>query len=182
MKRLLSVILLAVLIAGLLLSMVGCGGDTKQAKEYMKEADKLSDKVESSMGELQSELSGAFTNVSDVESYKAAVAGVKEITGRLMKESEEAVSAYEKIDSLKGVDDYKEYANLKIEAGETFQEMLKTTDDFLDELEKMVVDGTITDEIGNSMLETFEADMADLTDTLEKADEKADALKSEKKL
>lgn len=183
MKRLLSVILLVIMVAGLLFAVVGCGsGDTKQAKEYTKEADELADKVESSMGELQSEMSSAFTNVSDVDSYKAAVANVKEITARLMKESNEAVDAYEKINGLNGVEDYKEYADLKIEAGETFQDMLTLTDDFLDELEKMVIDGTITEATGNSMLEKFETDMAELTDKLEETDQKADDLQEKKKL
>lgn len=118
MKRFL-VVLLAVMMTASLLGVLGCGGDTGKAKEYMKTADTAFVALEKKLGEmgaLSEELIGAavtgnLTAITPEKTEKVS-ALVEEVTPEI-----EAVKAeYKKILDLKGVEDYAEYATAMIAA------------------------------------------------------------------
>jgi hypothetical protein len=110
--------LLLVLVLGVtLLAVVGCGGDTDQAKEYIKEADAAYEAVNKKMEALSETLattvggamSGNFSAITP-ETMSATAATIDEV----LKELPEVAKLYEKVEDLEGVEDYQNYADAMV--------------------------------------------------------------------
>lgn len=157
----------------------GCGGgNTGQAKEYIK----LADQINSERGSKNTELLNAWKTVRETDDPTARKTAWDESQGiyneveSLIKEEK---AEYEKIKKLTGVEDYVKYADLKIQALDAFDGSLKATNDFLQKL--------YNDEFGSQQekeaaLQQYQVDADKLQKENEQADKEAEQLKKDKNL
>ena len=183
MKRPLTITVGLLLIITMLALLAGCGGsESAKAKEYMQEGDRLVSEIESESEDLMSEMSQAFYQVADIDSFLLAVDETKSITAELSDKTDEAIAQFEKIEALEGVEDYKDYAFYKIGSAFFFQEILKTIDTFLDEMVQAVESGTVDEDTLNQIVQTFQDEIAQLGSELDETERMAEEVKEEKNL
>lgn len=116
MKKVL-VVVMVVILGVAMLAVVGCGGDTDTAKEYMKAADTATEAMLKKGDALDKETetmlgAAAMGDVSSID--PSEVGAVEENINLVISESQAAKMLYEKILPLEGVDTYIEYANAMI--------------------------------------------------------------------
>ena len=114
MRKLLA-LMMVVLVGVALLAIAGCSsGDTSTAKTDLKAADAAYNKLSTDLAQLQTTLvpvlggalTGDFSNVTQ-QNLQAADSSITPAVQR----TSEVAAEYAKVDSLKGVDDYKAYAD-----------------------------------------------------------------------
>ncbi|MBU4194062.1 MAG: hypothetical protein KKE79_04715 [Actinobacteria bacterium] len=117
MKKVL-VVALVVMLGVASLAVVGCGGDTDQAKEYMVAADAANDVLTVASDKLDKSteaIIGAAIS-GDLSAVDATVvATVGSDIEALIAECDQVKEMYKNITSLEGVEDYVDYANNMIE-------------------------------------------------------------------
>jgi hypothetical protein len=182
MKRVKVVAVVIVLLAGSLSLLAGCGGDTGRAKEYMKEGDKIQAELATGSSELATSMPKARANVTDAAAMQKAAEDVKALTADLDAKADKAIAEFEKIEGLSGVEDYKEYAALEIEADKVTKNMLVGIDKFLDELEAMASSGDATEEQVAKATETYRQDLGESIKKMMEVETEAVQLKKDKKL
>ncbi len=180
MRRFVSLVLVVVLALLVVALLPGCGGDTKQAQEYMENGDKLVERLQSEANTWQSDVSASMANVSDPAAFQAAIDKAKASANELSKTAGEAKAEFEKILDLEGVEDYVEYAELQIEALDKFQELITKTNSFFDQMAAMVSSGDVTGL--TAAQEQYTTEVNALGEEINKLDEEAQELKSEKDL
>ncbi|MBU4240782.1 MAG: hypothetical protein KKE43_04700 [Actinobacteria bacterium] len=113
MKKVL-VVALVVMLGVASLAVVGCGGDTDQAKEYMVAADAANDVLTVASDKLDKSteaIIGAAIS-GDLSAVDATVvATVGSDIEALIAECDQVKEMYKNITSLEGVEDYVDYAN-----------------------------------------------------------------------
>lgn len=143
MKKLLMASVVVLLVVALM-AVAGCGGDTGKAKDQMKVADDAYNKVKTQMDELQNSLtavlggavSGNFSALTP-DVVKKADDGIKAVVAELP-----AVKAeYQKITTLKGVDDYVTYANDMIKTVDLDESVLKQGQQLVEAIAPMIQAG-----------------------------------------
>jgi hypothetical protein len=182
MKRLVTSGIIAMLLVAVIACVSGCGGDTKQAQQYMKAGDAQMAQVETKANELSAQVGAAFTDITSPAAFSAAVAKVKSLADEITAEAQKAKAEYEKIKPLKGVPDYKKYAALQILIVDTEEELMKRMNAFLDQSAAIVSSGTGSTEQLTALQQSFQADIDKLTNAIGKAEEQANKLKSDKNL
>jgi len=128
------VIACAVLMLVPVVVLAGCGGgDTGQARDYLQQAEQLSEK----RGAGNTELLNAWRTVREAEDPAAKQEAWEEaerVYGEVEALLQEEKAEYEKITGLEGAGDYAEYAELKIKELNAFEQILTATNDFLRKL------------------------------------------------
>lgn len=180
MKRFATVAVVVMLSISLVFVLAGCGGDTAQAKEYMEQGDRLVQQLQEEAQEWQTGVTTSMQDVSDPEKYAAAIDRAKSSANDLGDTAEEAKAEFQKIKGLEGVDDYKEYADLQIEALDKFQELIVRTNSFFDQVVAMVNAGDIT---GITTAQTaYQTEVNELGKDISDLDEEAQTLKADRDL
>jgi len=150
MKRALVIVLAAALALSMLAVLAGCGGDANkdEAKGLMQAGDNYMSEVDIALTELtemQTELAttamGGDMSAVTGEAGAAMTEEVMGILDTIAENLELAKAEYEKILALDGVQDYKDYANLMIDAVDIYLEQLDYTSELvvtlIDALEAM---------------------------------------------
>ena len=172
MKKCVTLTLVIMLVATVAVLLPGCGSDTKQAKEYMQQGDRLAKQYDGERTAWEQTVNSA-TSAADMEKIKSSANDMSKTVG-------EAKAVYEKIIALNGVADYAKYADLEIKALGEKQEFITLTTTYLDQLAPRIASGdifnlpSISDKYGN--------DVKKLTEETTKLDEEAQKLKADKKL
>lgn len=178
------VILIAVLLTVTLAALSGCGeGD--QAKEYMEKGDELSvnmkefiDSAKDDIGELLVDLGVDLATTGTVDSQKVIDEAKSQIDS-MIDDGEKAIAEYEEILDLDDVQDYKDYANLRIDAIDSTSKVLDSVKDLLDKIasaEGKSAQDVMTDWLKNNA--SIPMDVANAISSWEKAN----SLKKEKNL
>ena len=136
MKKVLVIALAAALALSMMAVLAGCGGDANkdEAKALMQAGDNYMSEVDMALTELtemQTELAttamGGDMSAMTGEAGAAMTEQVMGILDTIAENLEAAKAEYEKILALDGVQDYKDYANLMIDAVDTYLEQLDYT-------------------------------------------------------
>ena len=159
--------------------LVGCGGgDTEQAGQYVKQGAQLA--IE--RGSKNTELLTAWRTVrqatdaaAKATAWEQAESIYGEVQALVLKEKAE----YAKIKGLKGVEDYAKYAELKIQELNAFDQMLKVTNDFLQNLNNNVFGSQQELEAAN---QKYQAEAQKLQEENEQANKQAEQLKKDNNL
>jgi hypothetical protein len=161
MKRVLA-LLLVVAMGVALLGVVGCGGQTDQAKEYLKTADaayanvqKDSTKLEGILTPMLAGAMGGNYAAVTVQGLQEADAVIKSILEALPVVSED----YQKLDDLSGVEDYQAYSDAMVKTIESDTEAIKGTKVLIDSLMPIAQAGN-TAQIG----QWFQANSSTITE------------------
>lgn len=180
MKKCVTLTLVIMLVTIVAVLLPGCGGDTKQAKQYMQQGDKLVQKLQEEASTWAGDVSSSMSNLSDQAAYQAAIDKVKASATNLSKTAGEAKAEFEKIKGLTGVDDYVKYADLQIEALDKFQTIITKTNSFFGQVAAMVKSNDIT---GITSVEKTSSDeLEKLNEDINKLDGEAQKLKTDKNL
>lgn len=180
MKRTMTIALVLALAVVLAIVVAGCGGDTKQAKQYMQAGDKLVQKLQTDAQTWQTEVSSSMSNITDPAAFSAAMQKAKTSANELSKTAGEAKAEYEKIKGLNGVDNYAKYADLETQAMDQFQKLITETNKFFDQIVSMATSGDVTG-ITNAQ-KTYTDTANNIGGQITKLDEEAQKLKTDKKL
>lgn len=172
MKKRVTLTLAIMLVAIVAVLLPGCGSDTKQAKKYMQQGDELVKQYEGEHTAWEQSVNSA-TSIADLDK-------IKDSANDMSKTAGEARAAYEKILSLKGVEDYALYADIKMEILDKQQEFISLTNVYLDQLAPMISSGDVTNL--SSIGDKYGSDVKKLTDDIYKLIEEAQKLKTDKKL
>ncbi|MFW6113733.1 MAG: hypothetical protein ACOC78_02285 [Actinomycetota bacterium] len=183
MKRFLTITAGLILVVAMLSLLTGCGSDaTSEAKEYMQAGDSMVSDIEGEAEKLMNDMSEAFYEVTDLESFTDAVDEVKSRTAELSENADEALAEYEKMEGLEDVENYKEYAELRIESGTIYKQMLQAIDSFLDRMLAEVESGAPDEEAINEIAQLFQEEMGTLSSQMEGIENAAEELKEEENL
>ncbi len=189
MKRrsLLVISLLLVGTMALFLLLPGCGGDKGKAKEYMEKGDETIEGLESTSATLESDIdeliNGLIAGESGASEFKSGADEVISNIDGLVTESKKAKAEYEKISGLKGVDDYEEYADLRIEAIDNAGVMMTKLKELLSNLQDLVQEGQPVDQTAlMTEITKWSEENQELVEEGVDLSEKADKLKTDKNL
>ncbi|MEW6553263.1 MAG: hypothetical protein AB1384_03120 [Actinomycetota bacterium] len=136
MRKCLVVFLVAALSLAMLSVLGGCGGDAnkeeaqslmKSGDNYMSEVQLSAEELQTMQGDLTASAMGGDPSALTGEAGAAMQAQVEEILDSMEASLKAAQGEYEKILALDGVEDYKEYANLMLEAVDAYMEQLGYT-------------------------------------------------------
>lgn len=167
------------------------GNDTAKAKEYMKKADSMLIAVEKKGKDISDSLSAlgdemSAGTIASSQDYNAKAETIKSDISSAESDAEDAKTEYEKIKGLKGVEDYKKYALVRIDETDIGMEMLKVEEELIDYTGEFLVSveaGTTTDftEYLNKAKESV-TNMTEIGKKLVSTSEKASSLKEDKNL
>lgn len=180
MKKWISLVAVSLLILAVAAVLSGCGGDTKQAQEYMNKGDELVQKLQTDATAWQSGVSASMGSITDPAKFQTEVEKAKSAAADLGDTAEEAKQEYEKIMDLSGVDDYKKYAEIQIEALDAFQEIVEKTGAFFDEVMSLVASNDLT--AITSATTAYSEEVQELSNKISELDEEAQKLKADKNL
>ena len=146
MKRYLVVAVALVLVVSLGLALTGCGGDTGKAKEYINNAGVIIEEVEGESSEMEAQIETIFTELESGEVNSSARAdelakGLADASDDLISKANEAKLELEKVASLEGVDEYQEYALLRISVIDNITEFIQSTEKYLNDFSKTLAAG-----------------------------------------
>lgn len=129
MKKGLTLALALLLVFTVALMATGCGSDKAQAQEYVKKGD---DQLKS----FESKTSAWNTKIISIGAIPATFAGdvqqARAAGDELLKTAQAAKTEFEKIKGLKGVGDYKKYADLRLAELDILDQIVKTMNEYLD--------------------------------------------------
>ena len=184
-------LLVIVAVVLVLVFVVFKGNDTAKAKEYMKKANGMLEAVEKKGSDISDSLSAlgdemSAGTIASSQDYNAKAETIKSDISSAQSDAEDAKTEYEKIKGLKGVEDYKKYALVRIEETDIGMEMLKAEEELIDFTGEFLVSveaGTTTDftEYLNKAKESA-TNMTELGKKLVSTSEKASSLKEDKNL
>ncbi len=128
MRKLLA-LAMVVLLGVALLAVVGCGsGDTKTAQQDLKTADAAFTAWQNSLTQLTNALTATLGGALS-GNYSAVTAeslnSANDTVTKALSELAPIKADYQKVDSLKGVDDYKAYADAMQKVCSTNEQLLK---------------------------------------------------------
>ncbi|MHB8895498.1 MAG: hypothetical protein ACYC99_10030 [Candidatus Geothermincolia bacterium] len=177
---LIMVLLLAIAAAGL----VGCGGNSGQAKTDMQSADAAYNKVKTELDNLQGTLTGVLGgavtgnySALTAQTLDSATAAIDKVLAAMP-----AVKAdFEKLAALTGVADYTAYANAMVKAIDANTAALIEGKKVIDQLKPLIAAGN-TAAIAGVLNQEEVAKLQSLGDAATKAYEDAQSIKAEKNL
>ncbi len=179
--------LVLVVVLGLAaLAVVGCGGDTQQAQDYLKAADADYAASQKNTQELESILTPMLAGAMAGNYAVLTVAGLQQADAIIQKGLADLPGIreqYVKVDSLNGVEDYKQYADAMVKTVDADTAALKGIKSLLDSLMPVVQSGNQA-----AIAQWFQANSAtvvqlqELQSELEKAYNEAQQIKKENNL
>lgn len=183
-----AVITLAVLLMAVAsLGVVGCGGDTATAKQYMKEADQAVADLQEKTDKMSEE---AYAGIMPLLSGNTSEVNLDQLTAMagevpaIEKEIDAVIADYKKITKLNGVDDYVAYANAMIDYLETMksalQEQMKMMETLMPAIQQAVATGDISSIM--TQMTTASTGVTEISTELEEKKDAADKIKKDKKL
>jgi mannitol-specific phosphotransferase system IIBC component len=168
---------LSVCLAAILL---GCEStDKEKAQEYLQAGADQIQKIRSQAAEWQSQMISA-TGSTDSKTVKS-VAGAVKLSAQGMSDTiARAREEYKKVTQLQGVDEYVEYAKLRLVQLDLMQEMLNKTDEFL--IKKVAV--VKSEDLASlaDLEEQYSGEISRISDEVQKIDEKAAKMKKDERL
>ncbi|MFH1150924.1 MAG: protein kinase [Actinomycetota bacterium] len=185
--------ILAAALVALLLGLVAFKGDpdAARARRYMREGDRLKESAESMAPSLESEAGELETGVqtgaiSTSAAFNAQADSVMEVMDGIIAEGEKASAEYKRIESLRGVEDYKEYAGTMIEVIDLATQALRKLQDTIDYL-RLVLAGVEMGQQVNMVeyanrLQQEKDEVRALNEKVLDLEDKAEKLKKEKGL
>ncbi|RJP28408.1 MAG: hypothetical protein C4536_12540 [Actinobacteria bacterium] len=194
MKRAVVIALVAALALSMLAVLAGCGGDANkdEAVQHMNAGDNYYDAVMTAwtgVEDAQAEIAAkamegdmaAFTG----EAGEAMIQGFADSFEKVSTDLENAFNEYEAITGLDGVDDYKEYAEVRMEAIEIWKKMVAAADQLLTDLvgQLATIEAGKELEFLTQLMESEElAAIGEMADQIETLDDEAEQIKLDKKL
>lgn len=159
--------------------LAGCGGgNTKQARNYVEQADQLANE----RGSKNTELLNAWKTVrqsTDPAAKAAAWQQAESVYNEVQVLVQKEKAEYAKIKGLKGVAEYVKYTELKIKELTVFDQMLKATNDFL---QKINNNGFASQQELDAANQAYQAESQKLQQEYEQANTEAEQLKKDKNL
>lgn len=191
MKKHLVLAVAVVLVAVMVLALTGCGGDTDKAKDYIQKAEATADefageseKMGASLETLMTELSTAISagTLPDGAEFKASVDEIRSSIASIYKGLQKSKVEYEKVKTLKGVDDYVAFAEIRIQQVDASSMIFKEIAAYLDKTSAAIASGSADPaSLGASMMDFGEL-MTDLTEQGDELNNKAEKLNEDKNL
>ena len=145
-----SALLITILVAAALLggALAGCGGEESRAREYLETAhtdglevtkniDKLS-KKEKELTQLYQK-TGQVTP-ENIESVRKPYRELVELIGAVKVTAEETKGEYDKVLRLKGVEKYKDFANMQIKALDLLTKQMELMGEYYSVFNKVAED------------------------------------------
>jgi len=122
-------LVLAVALACVLVACAGCGGDTGVAKKYCLAGDALYNQATTigrQLDTVKAELLRLMVanDVPGLVAKEAAIVGIDKQINKSKATLDKAVAEYRKVQGLTGVDKYKQYASMQMEAALKEQQAL----------------------------------------------------------
>ena len=167
----LTVCLALVAAAAIIIS--GCGGNTSQAKQDMNKGDQLMTQVETKAKQFQTAVQEGLGDITN----PATIQQIKDMAKSIDTTAQQSRAAYAKIDSLKGVPDYVEYADLQIQLIENLSKSVGAMNKFLDQSSAAKTASDL-----QAASEAYQKDLQAFNDQMSKLEEKASKLKTDKDL
>jgi len=167
------------------------GNDTAKAKEYMKYGDEKRQSVATQATAVGDSIDKLFNDLKDgavttSQDFNKRAETIKTDIGDVESATEEARSDFEKIKDLNDVEDYKEYATLRIESIDAGLEILKKEQEFLDYtgefLASIEASGSTDISAYEQKANEYGQEITDLVDKGKSASDKAENLKKDKNL
>jgi uncharacterized short protein YbdD (DUF466 family) len=179
MKRAIISGLVSLLVLAAVTAAAGCGGgDAEQAQKYMEQGDKLAAGIGNKSEETDSTWKALQEN-TDPALRGAAWEQFQSVNSVERVLLQRAKAEYQKINGLKGVNDYVKYVELKSLALDAQEQMMKATDDFF---EKAYNNRFGSQQELEAALRKFQAEVKDLQEEKDRAAEEAEQFKKEKNL
>lgn len=179
MRKLVNAGLVGLLVIALLALLVGCGGDTTKAKQYMKAGDEQLQKAMTASSDWQTQVS-TLSTATDVAGINSGAQKAKEAASAVIKSAEAAKAEYKKIDGLSGVVDYKKYADLRIQEIDAVLQIITKVNETLDKAVTMANSGDMTGL--PALWQQASNDLKPLSERAQKLEEEATKIKTDKKL
>ena len=186
MKRYFVMVVALCLAIAMVVALPGCGGDTGRAKEYINNANKIIEDIEADSDEIQKEqFDTIFTELAGGEVTSSAKAeeladGLTDATEKSLKTASEAKAELEKVASLEGVEDYKEYALLRISVIDGIIELIEQTEKYLKDLAEILTAAEAGQPVDLAKVESdsmaFFTKVQELQESVKESGEAADAL------
>ncbi|MBU4241524.1 MAG: hypothetical protein L6427_09795 [Actinomycetia bacterium] len=185
MKRYFVMVLALCLAIAMVVALPGCGGDTGKAKEYINNAYKLIEDIEANSDEMEEQFDTIFTELAGGEVTSSAKAeeladGLTDATEKSLKTASEAKAELEKVASLEGVEDYKEYALLRISVIDGIIELIEQTEKYLKDLAEILTAAEAGQPVDLAKVESdsmaFFTKVQELQESVKESGEAADAL------
>ncbi|MFH1149974.1 MAG: hypothetical protein V1748_05845 [Actinomycetota bacterium] len=148
MRRLL--VLTTIVLLGMTgIAVGGCGGQTREARQYMTTADDMYEAVDQKLIEISKQsdqlISAILTgNTSVLTQDPAELTRINDTLETAIPELDDAKAEYQKILPLKGVDDYVEYARAMIAATGGTIAAVKAGQELLAQMGPIVASGDAT--------------------------------------
>jgi hypothetical protein len=131
MRKLLFMLCVGLVVVGLC---VGCGSDTKQAKEDVQQGEAKAAKVVQLVNDkMVSSMTTPFDSVADPAKFKTEAEKSKEFYNELSATADEAIASYNNVKTLKGVPDHVAYADLMIQVMGYYKQQTAVLIKFMDE-------------------------------------------------
>ena len=184
MRKLLAVVMVF-LLGVTVLALVGCGGgDTSTAKTDLKAADVAYKTLEKDLTDLTTSLttvlgpalSGNYGAVTPA-AVQAADAAVK----KALQQIPQVTAEYQKVDSLKGVEDYKAYADAMQKVLSSQEELLNQGKALVNALTPITGDQAAVGQYLQANTNTF-MQLQTASQKIDKANQDAQQIKKDKKL
>lgn len=184
MRKLLAVVMVF-LLGVTVLALVGCGGgDTSTAKTDLKAADAAYKTLENDLAQLQTSLvttlggalSGNYGAVTP-----AAVQAAAATISKCLQQTPEVTAAYKKVDSLKGVEDYKAYADAMQKVLSSQEELLNQGKALVNALTPIASDQAAVGQYLQANTNTF-MQLQTASQKIDKANQDAQQIKKNKNL
>lgn len=188
MKRYFVITVALCLAIAMVVALPGCGGDTGKAKEYVNNAGEIIEDIQAETAEMEEQFNTIFTELSAGEVTSSAKAeeladGLADAAEKPLKTAGEAKAELEKVASLEGVEEYKEYAELRTAVIDDIIELVEETEDYLMNMSKVLASIEAGQPIDEEKLlsesEKFANKVVELQKNVEENGEAADELLKE---
>ncbi|MHB8895376.1 MAG: hypothetical protein ACYC99_09405 [Candidatus Geothermincolia bacterium] len=179
MRKLTVVAVLLVVCLAVALA-AGCGGDTKQAQQYMQAADAQYQKLAADSNQLATKITAAFADASDPAKLQAAVTELNTFLAGMDTKADAATAEYNKIKSLKGAANYVKYAELQTELMSLIKQATAKLKTLMAEIVAAVKAGDTA--TLQALQSSFEPTFTALSDKITKLEDEASKFKAENKL
>lgn len=169
----------------------GCSGDLESAKAYVKKGDEtiavierksktLGASMEKTFTDLYNEISAGKTPSST--SFDASARDMKSRADIMLADAAEARRQFAKVRDLKGVPNYRKYADLKIDIIDANVQGLKQLETFLAEAQKKLSATPFDPVAFQVFVNQFSSDLQKKGEQTGKLQQQAEDLKKQKKL
>ena len=169
----------------------GCGGDLGSARAYVKKGDETIAVVERKSKTLGSSMEKTFTDLYNEisagktpspTSFDASARAMKSRADSMLTDAAEARRQFAKVRDLKGVPDYRKYADLKVDIIDANVEGLKHLETFLGEAQKKLSATPFDPVAFQVFVNLFSSDLQKKGEQTGKLQQQAEELKKQKKL